>query len=80
MNIEPLDVIGLIGLFVALGVSIYFWERTAFRFVPFMYATTFTLGWFDNPSGSIVELLKAVAVMNLVTGGMLFAAWLQIRR
>lgn len=80
MNIEPFGIIGLIGLFVALGVSIYFWERFVFRLIPFVYATGFTLAWFDNLSGSIIELFKAVAVMNIVTGVMLFAAWLQIRK
>ena len=80
MNIDPLHIVGLIGFIVAMTITVYFWERILFRFMPFVYATVFTIVWFDNPSGSIIELLKMVAVMNIVAGGMFFSAWLQIRK
>ena len=79
MNIEALHIVGFVGFLVAITISVYFWERVLFRFIPFVYASAFAIARFDNPSESIFELLKVIAALNLATGVMLFSAWLQIR-
>jgi hypothetical protein len=80
MNIDPLHIAGLIGFFVVMAISVYFWERVLFRFVPFIYATVLAIVWFYSPSSSIIDLLKVIAALNVAAGVMVLSAWLQIRR
>ena len=80
MNIDPLHAIGLIRFFIAMAITVYFWEWFLLRFVPFIYATILAMVWFYNPSGSIIDLLKVIAAMNIAAGVMVASAWLQIRK
>ncbi len=80
MNFDPQHSAGLIGFVVVMAISVYFWERFLFRFVPFIYATVLALVWFYSSSSSIIDLLIKIAALNLITGLMVFSAWVQIRR
>ena len=80
MTTNFLGPLGAFGVIIAIGITIYWWERRPLRIVPFVYATTFTFLWFVNKSDSITEVVKAIGVVNTVTGVLLFVAWLQVRK
>jgi len=68
------------GLLLAVGIPIYWWQLKILRLVPFLYATTFSLFGFATAAESVTDLAMRVLVINSVTGGILFFAWLQCRK
>ena len=70
----------LLGLLGTVALSIYRWEQGAYRFTPFVYATIIAAIWSWTWEKSLIESLSIVGAMNLVAGGMLLAAWFQIRQ
>ena len=80
MNTDILRTVGVMGLLLAVGVPIYWWQQKILRIVPFLYATTFSLLGFATAAESITDLVLRILVINSVTAGILFFAWLQCRK
>jgi hypothetical protein len=72
--------VGVMGLLLAVGVPIYWWQVKILRLIPFLYATSFSLFGFATAAESVSDLVMRVLVMNSVTAGILFFAWLQCRK
>ena len=80
MSTDILGLVGAIGVVVAVGVAVKWWEHWIVRLVPFLYATVFTSAWFGGTAESFADLLISVLVVNSATGILLFFAWLEIRK
>ena len=79
MSRDILTVVGTIGLAIAIGIAVYWWERRILRLVPFLYATVLSFVWFGETAESFPDLAMHALVLNSATGILLFFAWLQIR-
>jgi len=69
----------MVGVFATICVGAYYWERPVYRLIPFAGATIFglTLGWtWEKP---YLEVLKTIMAINVATGLLLGAWWLEER-
>lgn len=80
MNFDVIGILGILGLFIAIGVPIYWWGRPMLRMIPFIYATAFAVLWFGGTAESYTKIALNVLVLNVVTGALLFFAWLEARK
>jgi len=80
MSGEVIGILGVLGLFVAIGVPVYWWGRPLLRVIPFIYATGFAILWFGDTAESYGKMALHVLVLNMVTGVLLFFAWLEARK
>jgi xanthosine utilization system XapX-like protein len=79
MSSDLLGLVGAIGVLIAVGIAVYWWQHWILRLIPFLYATAFSFVWFGETAESFVDLAMRALIVNSVTGFMLFFAWLQIR-
>lgn len=79
MTTSVLSLVGALGVIIAIGIAVYWWERWILRLVPFLYATTFSVVWFGGTAESFADLATRTLIVNTATGIMLLFAWLQIR-
>ena len=77
---EIIGIVGLLSLFGTIVVSVLHWDRKAYRLVPFVYATSLAIVWTWSLQKSWLESLALIALTNAIAGGLLFAAWLQMRQ
>jgi xanthosine utilization system XapX-like protein len=79
MSRDILAVVGILGVTIAIGVAIYWWERRMSRLIPFLYSTVLSFVWFGETAESFADLVMHALVVNSANVFMLFFAWLQIR-
>ena len=80
MSVDVIGILGIVGLFIAIAVPVYWWERPLLRVVPFLYATMFSVLWFGGTAESYAKMALNVLVINVVTGALLFFAWFEARK
>lgn len=61
----------------AVVVAVRKWDQQAYKLPPFIIATIIAIAFSRDKSA--LDLLQNVTGLNAVTGGVLFAAWLERR-
>ncbi len=81
MGMKEVDgLISLLGLLGAVAISVWQWKRDAYKLIPFVYATIVAIVWSWSWQKSWLESLEIVAAMNAIAGGLLLAAWFELRQ
>ncbi len=74
-------VLTIAGLIIIVIVAVLRWQKPAYRFMPFLYATITSLIFFRGQNKSILDLIIAILAMNGIAGLLMFVIWLEgIRR
>ena len=77
---QVLGLMGVLGQVGAVSISVLKWEQKVYRLVPFVYTTVIAMIWSWSLQKPWAEFLATLAVTNLLTGGLLLVAWLQLRQ
>jgi hypothetical protein len=69
-----------IGLFAAIFVAIWKWEKSVLRFLPFVFSTALPFFVYWERPASVLDYLATIAIVNGMSGILLFIGWLETRR